>query len=363
MASIRKRPNGLLEMRFNVDGKPYSVYGHNKKELGDQEQKKREQIKNGTLKGENVTVDRLFKTWIAEKALSVKSNSLYHYNCIYNKHIFPVFGNSKVQKIEKVKIVDFMTGKRKEVSARTYNQIRYILSALLTAAVNDDIIIKSPMTGIKSAPTENQATETIHKALTREQQALFLKTAKETNNAYYNLFLFLICTGCRIGEAGALKWSDIEYYTDGNATVHISRTLTADCNGKRIIGETPKTRKSKRDIPLKEVAIEALKRQKRQQTILGIDGDGLVFTTVNGALLTSNTVNDNIERITKKAGIERFTVHGLRDTFATRFTEEIANPQFCKELLGHSNINMTMGLYSQVQQEAKQTAMMKANIV
>ena len=174
-----------------------------------------------------------------------------------------------------------------------------------------------------------------------------------------NLFSILLYTGVRIGEAGALKWSDIDYM---NGVIHITKTMTFGKEFTREIG-TPKTKASERDIPLNDDIMAVLRRQREQQRqkeknkILSIEN--LIFTTVYGHYLNSDSLGKEIQRLTDKAGIERFTVHAFRDTFATRFYENGGDPQILKSLLGHSSLQMTMDLYSQVLPKRKAEEMQK----
>ena len=72
----------------------------------------------------------------------------------------------------------------------------------------------------------------------------------------------------------------------------------------------------------------------------------------------SYQVNREIKRICKRIGIEKFTCHAFRATFATRFIEQ--RPQDYKvlsEILGHSNIKITLNLYTHVMKDRKIAAM------
>lgn len=353
--NARKRDNGLYERRFMVNGKRYSVYGANKKELDEKEKEKKRQLESGLKDNTNIILDNYFTEWITEKGQTVKPTTITTYTTLYKKHISPVFGKCKLQKIEKRAVRDFMADIKAEYSARTYNTVKMVLCSLFSAAVDDDILLKSPARGIKGATIENTATKSIHRALTIEEQAAFLETAKDS--CYYNLFCFLLCSGVRIGEAGALTWNDIDYM---GGVVRIHRTLTRQ-NGKIVIGESTKTKTSCRDIPLNEDIKAALRRQREQQKVLGIEN--LVFTSAYGKYLSAAAVNKEIDRITKKAGIERFTVHGLRDTFATRFIENDGKPEILMRIMGHSDYKITMELYAQVLPERKKAEMQRIKII
>ena len=71
----------------------------------------------------------------------------------------------------------------------------------------------------------------------------------------------------------------------------------------------------------------------------------------------STPVNREIKRICKTAGIQYFTMHALRATFATRAIEQGINPRTIQELLGHADYAITMNLYGHVLDETKAEAM------
>ncbi len=73
-------------------------------------------------------------------------------------------------------------------------------------------------------------------------------------------------------------------------------------------------------------------------------------------------LNREIHKICKAAGIDDFTMHAFRATFATRAIEQGINPRTVQELLGHADFSMTMNLYGHVLNEAKSEAMQQINI-
>ena len=76
--------------------------------------------------------------------------------------------------------------------------------------------------------------------------------------------------------------------------------------------------------------------------------EGYVFRSKSGGIVRESVVNRNITAICLRAGIDRFTAHAFRDTFATRALESGMKPKTLQEILGHSDIGMTMNLYAHV---------------
>ena len=85
--------------------------------------------------------------------------------------------------------------------------------------------------------------------------------------------------------------------------------------------------------------------------------DDRIFRSARGLVLNESHVSGDIERICKKAGVTKFTPHAFRDTFATRAIESGMNPKTLQEILGHSDIGMTMNLYAHVMEETKEKEM------
>ncbi len=70
-----------------------------------------------------------------------------------------------------------------------------------------------------------------------------------------------------------------------------------------------------------------------------------------------------INRICKRTGIEKFTMHALRATFATRCIEQGMDFKSLQEILGHSDYGLTMNLYGHVVDDTKRKAMERLKIV
>lgn len=365
-AGFRLRKDGNYELRFTVKKKRYSVYAASVQECKEKEIALREQIKNGLYtENRNLTLDKFFDEWEKMRTGSVNGNTSVHARCIYNNHIKNVFGGCKLCDIERRQIMKFQndlqeSGKLKNA---TINSIITLVKVILNDATKNDLIPKNPASGIKILKVEDKpASETIHRALTEEETKLFFDCLKKENEWLYEFFAILIHTGMRIGECSALDWSDIDYSKN---VIHVTKTITLDKNGKCIVGNSPKSKAGKRDIPMNESIKAILKMQREKQNILHgniISIDRPVFESPYGNRISNYYANCTIRRTIKKINekeevIQHFSVHSFRDTFATRFIEGGGNPQTLKTILGHSSLAMTMDLYSHVMPNTKQKEM------
>jgi integrase len=108
----------------------------------------------------------------------------------------------------------------------------------------------------------------------------------------------------------------------------------------------PKTSKSRRSIKLSRTAIEALKRHKKQQTVLS----EWVFCTHKGTPISSqNLLWKAWDDVRRKAQLPEGThLHQLRHTCATLLLQENVHPKLVSSILGHSTIKQTLDTYSHV---------------
>ena len=362
---MRKKENGLFEKRFTVNGKRYSAYGHSAKECAKNEMEMREEIKAGLYNSnKNVTLDAYFDEWEKSRVGVIKNSSIEIIRSRYDNHIKPVLGKTKVQKIEKREVIKLHQDLSKNLSATTTNSVIAVLKSVLNGAVDDEVIAKNPAMTVKPLRTDDRpkASETIHRALTREEQKAFMEEAK--SEWLYEFFCFSLCTGMRINEITALKWSDIDYV---NNVIHITKTLRWK-KGGGITETPPKSKTSRRDVPMNDTIKKVLQMQREKIALVYGDIfarqlDNNIFLGSNGSrAIASATVGYSIDSVLKRLRqqgieIERFTHHAFRDTFATRYIEEGGNMQTLKKILGHNSLATTADLYSHVLPDTKQQEM------
>lgn len=190
-SGMRKKENGLFEKRFTVEGKRYSAYGRSTKECAENELRIREEIKAGLYNSnKNITLDAYFDEWEKSRRGTIKDSSIKINRSKYNNHIRPVLGKIKVQKIEKRAVVKLQQDLSKKLSASMTNGVIVLLKTVLNAAVDDEILIKNPAASVKPLRKDDRpkASETIHRALTREEQRRLCK--KPRRNGYMSFSVF-----------------------------------------------------------------------------------------------------------------------------------------------------------------------------
>ncbi|MCH4266501.1 MAG: site-specific integrase [Solobacterium sp.] len=361
--NIKQRSNGKYELRFTINGKRHSVYGDTPADCRNKEIQKRQEIDSG-ITGTNITLNSYFEEFIRQKKDTVKPNTIGTYKAIYKNNIKSEIGNMKLKNIERRHVLNTQRKIAEKVSNANANYSIVLLYSIMKHAVMDGLISTNPADNIPSLKDNERiaARDTIHRALTIDETNMFLDAL--SNDWLYEAFVFLFTTGCRIGEAGALRWSDIDYTKN---MIHICKTITRDADGAISEG-LPKTKTSKRDIPMSIITRDMLDCQKGKMTArFGKQNDDAhVFCTAKGNTITASPIDIVIVRALNRMKkhnicIQPFTVHATRDTFATRCIESGMNMNTLKTILGHSSLAMTADLYAHVLPTTQQKEMLMVN--
>ena len=360
---ISQRANGLYMGRVMFHGQTYSLYNRSLTELKKEMLDLRYQLEHGIYAKEtNLTFDSWFMEWIETyKMRSVKQGTVDSYLKHYHAYIKEPLGKLRLADIRSEHLQKMLNNMAQDgYSDSTIQLVTCILSGVFKQAYKNELIQKNPFSHI-TKPKGAQAKERI--AFTSEQQEIFMRYAEQSYLC--NLFQLAICTGMRNGELGGLQWCDIDFK---NRVIHIRHNLVSRL-GSGLAVDTPKTRTSRRDIPMIDKAYEILKRQEKAYNVL--HGDSSIVKLQNTDFVFSVEDNQPIsrKRITHEIEVmlERihgdglcfpyFTLHTTRHTFATRCAEQGMSLQILKTILGHSSLAMTADLYSHVLPDAKRDAM------
>ena len=186
--------------------------------------------------------------------------------------------------------------------------------------------------------------------LSSNDRLKFEKYLLQGQDTYKTGILLSLYTGIRIGELCALRWEDIDLNAE---TVKINATLQRIQDFKGISGNKtktvitePKTPSAKRTIPLPDFIIKKLK------AIVPKNGSAFLLTGTE-RFKEPRTLTNIFKRILKESGVPDINFHALRHTFTTRCIEAEFEPKALSEILGHSSVNTTLGIYTHPSLEYK----------
>ena len=285
------------------------------------------------------TVDAWFDYWITNIVGDLSPNTIRNYRERYCRNIKPVIGRMKLSDVKPMHCKMILNRMNKDYAGSTIRQTYIAMGTLLRSAVDNGLIPKHPMDGVRyTKPIK--AVDDI-KYLTVEEQRLFLETAAKTHN--YNQFALVLETGLRTGEMIGLTWDAIDW---NDHTLTVNKTLEFRYSTGNWRAGPPKTRSSYRTIPLTEKAYSILKSEyskrktrkvsedlpgkleymdRRTGKTMALDMRNLVFINYRTGEPTKNSSYDTfLYKVCDQAGIKRFCMHALRHTYATRAIERYA---------------------------------------
>ena len=156
----------------------------------------------------------------------------------------------------------------------------------------------------------------------------------------------LVATGMRKGEVLGLRWQDLDLES---GIIHVAQTA-GTVHKKGTVFSEPKTDQSRRSIGLPASVVAVLKEhQKKQERYKDFDGftdQDLVFSTKRGTPFGSRNILTYFHTALDKAGLPKVSIHSLRHFHASMLLKAGAHPKIVQSRLGHSQIGMTMDLYS-----------------
>ena len=257
--------------------------------------------------------DKWFNTYVMTN--NKPSEQLNKRMAIKN-HLKPFFGKMDIDKITPLNIEEFKAKKQAEGKCnKSINNYLGMLGKCLNCAEEWDLIDKAPRIKPLKVPPQK------FRFFTEEKYNQILEEAKKIDEEFYEMVLFTLRTGVRVGELKALKWEDIDFK---NKNVTIKRSIV---NG--IIG-SPKSNKI-RTIPLAQDILEVLKAKKQTPN------DSDLFNPQKSRF----SLNRALNRVCKKLSFGVSSWHDLRHTFASKLSNNGVPLQVIQALLGHSDLKMT----------------------
>ena len=300
--------------------------------------------------GGDMTVTAWFEYWLNNiKGDTIRPNTIRNYRERFEHNIKDCIGNMMLSDVKPMHCQNVLNQMKTRYRTSTIYQARITLYCMFADAVENDVISKNPVT--KAVKYNIGKDSKKIRALTVHEQKKFLEVAKDSSN--YNQFAFVLQTGLRTGEMIGLKWSDIDFE---KKVAHIQRSMEYRHSvGEWRIGK-PKSKSGYRDVPLTEEAIRLLKAQKEKMKklkVINIEFSEFVFLNRKGEPTKNSAYDSTLFKLCDKAGIDRFSMHVLRHTMATRCIEANMRPKTLQVILGHSNVGITMNLYVHVTEEEK----------
>ena len=308
-------------------------------------------------------VSEYLKRWLkdyAEPSVSPKTNERYAQ--IIRDNINPTLGNYQLSKLKPLHIQSFytdcLTSGRKDgkggLAAQTVLHFHRLLHRALSQAVKWQLLARNPVDAVEPPRPQRQEMNAINEADT----ALLLD--KLAGSSLFSPVLFAITTGLRRGEVLALRWKDVNL-VEGRITVNQSLEQTKD--GLRF--KSPKTERSRRQVPLPSVTLDLLKEHKKKQNEerlrLGpiYQNNNLVFPRPDGSTMPPDSFSTNFAAFIRRSGLKHIRFHDLRHSHATQLLLQGVHPKIVSERLGHSNISITLDTYSHVLPGMQEDAVLK----
>lgn len=291
-------------------------------------------------KGECPTFREYVPKWFATfKEYQLKPNTIKGYRSNFRRHIYPFFGDMKLDEITTDDIQRFLN--EKEYLARnTVHTMLILVGEVLESAYEDKLIPVDPSKSKRIAIVSKRKKE--RDALKPEQlKAIIEGIASELkDDDERRLISLMLFTGMRRGEVLGLRWEDIDFK---KKLIHVERNITYAHNQPEI-GST-KTNSGKRSIPLDSRLAEFLKPHCSAGYVLG-----------GAEPMTQMVFRRVFKHIKKNVELFGATPHIFRHTYITTLAKANVDLKTIQRISGHANITTTLNIYTHTREEEIQEA-------
>lgn len=368
--NIYKRKDGRWEGRFikgrTSDGKAIYGYLYSKtyRDLKNKLQMAKINAANGDnkkhIEDQNILFSVIVNDWLSSMQANVKESTYIKYKNVVNLYVNPIFGSLGLDMLTEDVLREgfcrmLTSGGRNNqgLSPKTVSDVLSVVRSILRYAGSKGY---RPLSMAKEISIKQKSHEIV--SLTASEQDRLCRYI-EGNISLRNLGVLLcLYTGIRIGELCALQWDDISLVDN---TIHIHQTMqrlqSSNQNGKKteVVVSTPKSECSIRLIPLPDDMASIISASVPVKK-------GFFLTSDECRFIEPRTMQNHFKRILSRANVPPANFHILRHTFATRCVESEFDIKSLSEILGHSNVNITMNRYVHPTLELKRHNMQKLSL-
>lgn len=374
-------PDGRYRFRYKgVDGKKHDIYSwrleasdktprgkRNNLALRQQEKQIAIDLYDGVLSnGGNLTVVQLCEKYLYTKTGS-KPTTQAGYQTTMNVLKKQMFGDVRIDKIREIDAQQFLIKLQQEdgKSFSSIHSIRGVLRPAFKLAVKNDYIRKSPFEFPLADVLVDDSVR--REAITRDQERRLLKFIQEDKHfcKYFDAIYILFHTGLRISEFCGLTFDDVDLSAK---TISVNHQLQRMQNGTLYIQDpasrkaSTKTPSGERVLPMTDDVLACFQRVIENRPKLErepvVDGyTGFLFLDKNHrptvAMHWEHYFQHIIQKYNKiyKDELPKVTPHVCRHTYCNNMAKSGMNPKVLQYLMGHSDISVTLDVYSHLKTE------------
>ncbi|MFG3191980.1 tyrosine-type recombinase/integrase [Streptomyces omiyaensis] len=280
-----------------------------------------------------------------------KKTTAAKYEVHVRLYLVPMLGSKRLESLGVADVRRFLAQLEKKTSAATAKESHRVLRTALTAACREELVSRNVATLVE--PPTVAARELSPWSL--DETLDFLAAARK--DPLYAAFVLAIALGFRRGEVVGLRWENVDLD---------KREIRVRTQRQRVAGEVyeddPKGRRRKQTLPLPAICVAPLRWQRLKQAVARERAGekwtetGYVFTTRTGQPIEPRNLYRSFTRVAKNAGLRVVRLHDARHGTATLLTAAGVPPRVVMEILGHSQIAVTMNVYTHVVQDTQREA-------
>ncbi|MEU4201928.1 site-specific integrase [Streptomyces sp. NPDC026294] len=266
-------------------------------------------------------------------------------------YLVPMLGTKRLESLSVGDVRRFLSQVERKKSAATAKESHRVLRTALMAACREELITRNVATLVEPPSPESRDLT----PWSLEETLAFLAASRR--DPLYAAFVLAIALGFRRGEIVGLRWAGIDLD---------KREIRVRKQRQRVRGEVydddPKGRRRRQTLPLPAMCVAPLRWQRmRQATMRERAGEkweetGYVFTIRTGRPIEPRNLYRSFTRVAKNADLRVIRLHDARHGCATLLTAAGVAPRVVMEILGHSQIAITMNTYTHVVQDTQREA-------
>ena len=288
----------------------------------------------GAVSGSPILFSQAAVEWLADLSGRRKISTYIKYDIVYRTHLAGLIGSCRLsadmaQKLRE-KIFDHLS--REGVSESLQKSVICVANQILLYADRHYPVCVP----LLETPPSKAKKKTVGIFSRTEQRAL-LDCIYGRMDKFMAAVLLCLYTGLRLGELCALRWTDIDFH--GRAlTVNrtVQRIAVPGHGTKTVLSETdPKSESSRRTIPMTSELLTLLSGFREEQP----------YVFGGEKPLDPRTMQYRFKKLLEETGIDGGSFHTLRHTFATNCVENGMDVKALSELLGHSDVKITLNRY------------------